>query len=273
MSYPQALASREIIDGSDFFRLLTPLQSGGDAYEIDVSAQGFALGPNSDLSAVRLTYFDPSQPARVNSIVVGLDTPFVGRIDSLASEKFPIANTQAKIIVTPEDLWNNNWALTAAAENVNYIKPKIDLLCYFAQPSFLPVKRADFVERGRVQIDPVSTYYAAVVPFYRRRYAEIRLMNGDTAGTAGLTIDVIGINFTTDGLSPYGLGDFVAMETFITTAGVISAGAGSVTRFEVDTSANGIFDYLAFRINGAPIDANAANPVRYIIRTTDQDIT
>ncbi len=278
MAYPQPLASQEILEGQQFFRLFTPLQSGGDAYELDVGALAFGLGPQSDLSAVRLTYYDPSQPNQVNSAVVGIDTPFVGRIDALASLNYPVANTQARIIATPEDLWNNNWYPTILAEDVNYIKPKIDLISYLTLPIVgLPMKRADFIERGRLNISAGSAAYRVAVPFYRRKFAEIIIRN-NSAGVAALTCDIIGVTFTTDGVAPYALGNFIAMETPIITAGAISAVADSVTTFRVPVQSFalatglGLFDYLMIRINGAPINGAVADAVRYIIRTTDDQI-
>lgn len=269
--YPQLPASTEVIEGNEFYRLFTPLQSGGDAYELDVGALAFALGPQSDLSAVRLTYYDPSQPNQINSAVVGIDTPFSGRLDAFASIKIPVANTQARIIVTPEDLWNNNWYPTILAEDVNYIKPKIDLISYLTPPIALPMRRADFVERGRLNISVGSTAYRIAVPFYRRKFAEIIIRN-NSVGVAGLTCDIIGVTFTTDGVAPYALGNFIAAETPITTAGAIAAGAGAVTTFQVRASTLGLFDYLMIRINGAVINGAVADAVRYILRTTDDQI-
>jgi hypothetical protein len=277
MAYPQPLSSQEVIEGQQFFRLSTLLQSGGDAYELDTGALAFALGPQSDLSAVRLTYFDPSQPSQVNSAVVGIDTPFIGRIDALASIKFTLANIKAQIIVTPEDLWNNNWFPTILAENVNYIRPRLDLISYLTPPISLPLKRADFVERGRLNISVGSTAYRIAVPFYCRKFAELIIRN-NSVGVAGLTVDVVGVTFTTDGVAPYALGDFIAAETPIITGGAVAAGANSVTTFRVPVQSFslatglGLFDYLMFRINGAPIDGAVADAVRYILRTTDDQI-
>lgn len=271
MSYPQPLASQEIIEGQQFARFFTPLQSGGDAYELDVAALAFAIGPQSDLSSLRLSYFDPSQPGDVNSAVIGVGTPFASRLDVFASLKFPVANTAAQLIVTPEDLWNNNWYPTVLAEDVNYIKPKIDLLAFLTSPVIaLPSMRADFVERGRLNISALSTAYRIAVPFYGRKYAEFRLRNNN-AGVPGLTVDVVGVNFTTDGIAPYGLGDFIAMETPLVTAGVVG-GANSTTTFRVQAAVSGLFDYLMIRVNGAPIDGAVADAVRYILRTSDMEI-
>lgn len=268
MSYPQSLASREVKDGQEFYRLTTMLQSGGDAYELDVSAKAFALGPLSDISRVRINYFDSSQASLVSSVVVGINTPFVGRTDAQASTRFPISNTPARLIVTSEDLWTNNWVPSLLAENLNYIKPKIDLLAYFDQPSSLAVQRTDFVERARLQIDAGNTSAAIVVPFFGRKYAEISVRNKDAAPIAA-DVSVIGVNFTTDGNSLNT--NAVVFEDTIQTATAISAVASSVTNFRFRTVNVGMFDYMLFRIDaGAAVDGGVQDAVRYIIRTSDQ---
>jgi hypothetical protein len=271
--FPQPLASQEVLEGQQFFRLYTPLQSGGDAYELDVGALAFALGPQSDLSAVRLTYYDPGQPNQVNSAVIGIDTPFIGRIDALASLNYPVANTRARIIATPEDLWNNNWVPTLLAEDLNYIRPRLDLISYLTPPvGPPPMKRADFVERGRVQIDVANSSYLIAVPFYRREYAELRIRNRTAAPIATMTVDVIGVHFSTDGISP-AYSSAVVAENPIVTASPVAAAADSVSTFRILGSSFGLFDYLLFRINlGAAggLDAATPNAVRYWLRTSDE---
>jgi hypothetical protein len=273
MSYPQAIASQEVLDGSTFYRLLTPLISGGDAYEMDVGALAFAIGPQSDLGRVRVTYYDPSQPSRSSSFVVSVGDPFIGRIDALVSAKFQIANTPARIVITPEDLYNNQWFPTVNGNDiVSFVRPKIDLLAYLFPPPALPNKRADFVTRGRLTIAPGGTNTTwLVVPFYRRKFASIVIRNL-TAGAAGYSVVTKGINFTQDGVPPYTIADFVAMETPIPAAsGPIAVGPSAVTTLEVPASLNGIFDYLLIGITGPVIDG-AASPdaIRYIINTSDE---
>ena len=272
MSYPQAIASQEVLDGSMFYRLYSQLQSGGDAYEIDVSGKGFALGPNSDLSSVRLTYFDPSQPNQVNSVVVGIDTPFYGTLAALASEQYPVANTRARIIVTPEDLWNNNWFPSLLAQDFSYHPPRVDLITYLQDPLGLAVKRQDFVERGRLQIDPANSAYLIIVPFYGRQYAQLVVRNKSAAPIATMTVDAVAVTFSTDGNATFTTG--IAAENPVITAGVVSGGAGDTTTFRVLTSTHGTFDYLMFRINlgvAGGINAATNDAVRYFLRTSDTE--
>jgi hypothetical protein len=275
MSYPQPLASQEVLDGQDLFRLFTPLQSGADAYELDVSGSAFAIGPQSDLSAARVTYVDSSQPSRVSSFVVSVGDPFVGRVDAFASLAYQKSNAPGRIIVTPENLYNANWFPTVnGLDIVSYIRPKLDLVSYFAPPSSIPLKRADFTTRGRLSIADQgggSGVTWILVPFYGRKLASIEIRN-KTAGSVALTLAAAGINFTQDGVTPYGLTDFVVAQTAISLAGggAIAAVNSGVTAFQITAAQNGIFDYLMLSFAGATLNSSASeDAVRYIINTTD----
>ena len=50
MSYPPPNPDNYALNGYKFFRLNTPLTSDGDMYESAQGGQGFAIGPQSDLS-------------------------------------------------------------------------------------------------------------------------------------------------------------------------------------------------------------------------------
>jgi len=58
MSYPPPNPDQYALNGYKFFRLNTPLISDGDMYESQQGANGFAIGPDSDISKVNIGYFD-----------------------------------------------------------------------------------------------------------------------------------------------------------------------------------------------------------------------
>lgn len=278
MTFPQLQqASQETREEKDFFRLYTALESGGDVYEIDTSAVAFVIGPQSDVARVRVTYFDPSEPNKLTSFVVSVDDPFLGRLDALLSSvTFPVSGTQARILVTPEDLYEPGWGPSVLAQDiVAQVAPKIDLLCYLNPPAGLPAKRADFTSRGRVTIvdnggGDGTTYL--VFPYYGRRYASFKITNFSGGALAGYTLDVSGINFTTDTRIPITApSDYLVHDVAVVTAGAIAAADGATTNIEVKASTDGLFDYLLIAISGPAIDSAAGPSFDYLITFSDEE--
>lgn len=272
MSYPQPLASLETIEGSEFFRINTLLQTGGDAYELDVSAKAFVIGPESDIARARVTYYDPSAPGRSSSFVVSVGDPFVGRIDAFASQKYPVANTPARVIVSLEDLYEPIWTPSLVAVGIVKVRPRLDLLAYLSDRASLPQKRADFVTRGRLTIAAGQTGTFILCPYYGRKYASVIVTN--YTGAAGYTVDISGVNFTTDANAPVFVGaNQKVHQTAIVMGGAIPAPNPSTASFEVKASQDGLFDYLMVGISGPAIDsAVVADALSYLIRFTDDPI-
>lgn len=244
MSYPQAKASDEILEGQNFFRLFTELVSSGDIYEMDASALAFCIGPQSDIARARVTYYDPTSPTKGSSFVVSVDSPFIGRIDRLGSQKYPVANVPANILISPEDLIDNEWEPPAFNPNqhlLSFVKPHIDIQGFFSNPPTLPAKRADFSRKGQIPfVDDGggngTTYL--VLPYYRRKYASLKFL---ASGLGNQTLDVVGVSFVAAGAP------FAAMETTIINAGVITPNDSSA--FEVRATQDGLYDYLSIKID------------------------
>ena len=270
MTFPQPQASQEIIEGQEFFRLYTELQSGGDIYEVDASASAFVIGPQSDLARVRITYFDPSAPnqAQVSSFVVSVDDPFIGRVDAFGTTKYPLGKMPARILVSPEDLYVQGALEATVTSQINTIViPKIDLLCFLSPPAAVPSKRADFTMEGRITIpdNGVSdAFNTTSIPFYRRKYAAINLNN---FSAFGYSYTVQGYNFTTD-MS----GSSYQLFSKQLKSGVLGSGAQII--LEIKASVDGLWDYLAFTLYGSDAVDSAATQAcpKFRVTTTDEEV-
>ncbi len=280
MSYPQAIASQEIIEGQEIYRLKTPLDSSGDAYELDVGVKAFAIGPESDVARARVTYFDPIQG--VHSFVVSVGSPFVGRVDAFPNKIYEIANSPAVIIVTPEDIVEAKESLYAAFTGldpvydiVGFTKPRLDLVAYLSEPKVIPLRRADYIQRGLISVHNHSgdnfsgsgTTYL-FVPFYRRKYASFKFRN-DSGNS--YTYSIKGCSFLTSALtSDAGVARIhTSGSTALATAAV---GAGAHAAPEIRASLHGLWDYLAISIAGTGLDSTAgSSSLSYTLELTDEE--
>lgn len=277
MSYPQAVASQEVLQGQEFFRLFTNLTSSGDAYEMDVSAKAFSIGPQSDIARARITYWDSENAANAQSFVVNVGESFYGRIDALASARYSKPRLPARIIVTPEDMYDRaallNYVAGPALQQILVLhEPKVDLLGFLAPPSFTPLKRDATTYRGRMNLIP-GRGFRVLIPWYGRKFASITTTN--YTGIAAFTGEARGLNFTPDeevGVSPPGVTDL--QRTVMSPPFVWSAVVGSTQVVQVKASQEGLFDYLEFIVNkttpGA-ILASANNTIYYTVTVRDEE--
>jgi hypothetical protein len=266
MTYPQLIASQEVIEGQSFWRLFTELQSSGDIYEVDVSALAFVIGPQSDIARVRVTYYDLTTPSKSSSFVVSLGDPFSGRIDALASVRYP-NNVPARTLISPEDIINRTLTPTGfniLEDNLLSIKTRIDVLAYLTPPSFVPAMRADFTTRGvlpvpaSVGIGDASSWLS--IPYYKRRGAMLRFRNTDAAA---YTINVVGVSYMANAA--------FAFEEPIAT-GVALAGNSSAL-IQVRSNPDGLYDKLIIEVKGPANDGlDLGNCLYYDLLTTDEVI-
>lgn len=204
--YPQPKSSITVLNNQEYFRLFTELQSNGDIYEIDTSAKGLVIGPNSDVQNVRVYYFDEQAPYnKVNSALVSVSDPWIGRINALMDRNYPDPESRARILVTSEDLIpdiDQTWTSIGNPQvEFNPIdlavvnRPYIDLLCYHSTPPALPIARAERkwvyapIINDRGDTSGISWY---LFPHYRRKYFSMRV--GSLAAIANPPyIEVYGI--------------------------------------------------------------------------------
>jgi hypothetical protein len=265
MTYPQSLASQEVIEGQSFWRLFTELQSSGDIYEMDVSALAFVIGPQSDIARVRVTYYDLTTPSKSSSFVVSLGDPLSGRLDALASVRYP-NQVPARILISPEDIINRTLTPTGfniLEDNLLKIQPRIDVLAYLTPPSFVPAMRADFTTRGVLPIffsmvGDTSSWLS--IPYYKRRGAMLRFRNTDAAA---YTINVVGVSYMANAA--------FAFEEPVAT-GVALAGNSSEL-IQVRSNPDGLYDKLIIEVTGPANDGlDPGNCLYYDFLTTDEVI-
>lgn len=278
MSYPQPVASQEILEGQEFVRVKTLLTSSGDAYELNVSAKAFAIGPESDVARARITYFDPIHGPQ--SVIVGVGCPFFGRIDAKPKDVYPGSSTPANIIITPEDAIESQAiidtafsAADAPREAINglnlrgFVQPKLDLIAYLSEPKTLPQQRADAIYRGNLVMnsgenalhdthDPAETNTYLYFPFYGRKYMSFKIKNG-TAYSYSYRVHGLTFNPGTGGVTSEYLTAWTAVAT------------GTVGSAEVRASASGQFDYLAVVFSGSVTYITPAMP--YTAQISDKE--
>jgi hypothetical protein len=270
VSYPQPQASQEVIEGQEIFRLKTPLVSSGDIYEVDTSATAFAIGPESDIQNARITYYDPTKPGRSESFVISAGSPFAARIDSFASSKFPTSNTQARILISPEDIINNQWTtqLTSVGWS-SIVPPTLDVIGYLGAPPRLTEMRPDRFYKGRLGFNGQDRSILAV-PLYGRRYASVTA--GRFFASAGAQMGLLGAQLLTDVYG--GVEDLNTQFVALTALPDSLLGDGASITLEYRASAHGYFDYLIlnfFTGGDNTIDPAVEDAIYYVARVADKE--
>lgn len=269
MTFPQMPASQTVRDSQELYRLTTELDTSGDIYEIDVSSKALAIGPNSDIAAVNAYYYYLNNVSNqvVHPVTVSVNSPFVGRVDARndPSAKYP-GRIPGRILVTPADIvppigWTPLNA-NPATDIISVIRPRIDLLTYFSPPSAIAERRADFFTRGRLTILGGGGGTWIAIPFYRRKFLSVRVVN--TGALAGRSLELIGNAFTLNTTS----------RVYEVSLGVtaLAAGLNATTSIAVRASTVGLFDYIIARFTGAATDGAAFNTFEYLFRATDEEV-
>lgn len=187
MTLPNQPASAlAVLDNEEFFRIFQPVTSPGDFFEIDSSTRAIYLGPQSDVSEIRLQYFDVQATRSMSIADVSTGGPFVGRLDSLLATQYPGIAQPARIGAYPLDIVNplyerptDAMAVPLRREN---IPPYIDLICALKNLPSIPTVRPDRTYRLKVPVnndvsgggDNGST--DLVIPIYGRRMVSVYLV-------------------------------------------------------------------------------------------------
>ncbi len=190
MSYPQQDADQAVVKGADLFRLNTLLASPGDIYESSQGALAMALGPDSDIAEVNISYYDAQQPLGINNVVLSTTRSMVGKIDvNNTPAAYLPANRPGKILIAPANLWNPDF-LPGEFDETHDTQiletPRLDVIQYFHdQPSLVPQRRDKTYTFQSVAVPAFAAARAYVtVPFYGRKYANITVVmpGGNTQG-------------------------------------------------------------------------------------------
>lgn len=254
--YPQPNSIEPVLNGQQAFRLTTPLAGGGDIYECEPSALAVAVGPNSDISNVEVTYFDDDSDSKVSSMIISPDRWFTGRIDARNEVLYPVSRKRGRILVAPSDIYDPTWTPLAFTEGdtIQYVTPVLDVIEYFVNPQAFTPQRSDrnfqfqFLEAPTLG-PPVGSAWI-VIPAYGRKSGWFSFRNQDPAETIDVTVQ--GIQLSTSA-SPGVRGTYE--KTIMMTVNVL---ANSSTDFVFKSSEKGLWDLMAielgnYRGNAMPI--------------------
>jgi hypothetical protein len=184
----QPSSTAEVLANQEFFRIFQPVLSAGDIFEIDSSTRAIYIGPNSDLSEVRLQYYSRQALGadKMEIADVSVNGPFVGRLDSLLVTPYPNIAQPGRILAYPVDIVDPAYerptgVLAVPARRFN-VPPRIDLFCALKDLPSIPAVRADRTFRfPRVPFnndagldDDGST--DIVIPIYGRRMVTVQIV-------------------------------------------------------------------------------------------------
>jgi hypothetical protein len=250
MTYPQPSSTAPVLAGQDNFRLTTPLRSGGDIYESEVSAYGFAVGPNSDLASIAVTYFDENASSFTNQAIITPDRNIVGRIDARNDSTYPGATPRrGRILLSPNDIWDNNFeplGFDVADDVIRFVAPVLDVIQYFTPAPSVTPPRSDREFRFQyydLPNDLVDGITWVAIPAYGRKSGFFTFKNiGNGIVTTNIT--VMGVKLSASA-SPGPIG---AVQKVLFTDGLITG--GTQTTYAFKSSADGVWDLLLIGLGG-----------------------
>lgn len=185
------VASEAILKGQSFYRLRQTLVSPGDIFPIDIGAAAIAVGPESDISAYDVYYFDPLAGGAVEKFLLTADQPFVSGLfaqnDSQVAQTATSGNAAetGQIIVAPRDLYVPQAIRNSigATDGLVLIPPMIDLMIYTQMPVQLPVERAEKRIAFPVTLNASGDETWVFVPVYGRRLLTGQITGSPTTGS------------------------------------------------------------------------------------------
>lgn len=186
-------ADNAVIRGQEYYRLKQTIDSPGDIFEVDQSTRAIYIGPDSDISEVRVTYYDPESPTGLSTADVSINGPFVGRIDSLLATKIPVTGQKARILVSPVDIVDNTYRRTLTGPFANFrefnVPAKLDLMCALKTLPSIPQVRADRTLRFpntpyEISAPSGSGGTDLIIPIYGRRMVSVQVVAAAFVGYA-----------------------------------------------------------------------------------------
>lgn len=264
MTFPQPSSTQPVKDGQQFFRLNTLVESSGDMYESEVSALAFVLGPESDISRVRVTYMDPDNlPTQVSQAIISPDRSLTGLVSAYNTETYISSFAQThprkgRILISIDEYYNPRFrpglfdAGGAGTDSITYVSPRLDVMQYFKPlPSVVP-PRSDRLMTFQYMALPVVAGNASwlMVPTYGRKSGFLTFNNLDGINT--VTVTVTGVKFQPTSLGvPAGgsQGTIMAANPLIT---------NSAAQVKYLASTMGLWDYFAIQLGNY---AGAAMPI------------
>lgn len=261
MSFPQPSSVAPVISSEQFFRLKTVIESAGDLYESEVSALAFALGPDSDLASVNVTYYDEAMK-KANSLVLSPDRAFVGRINARSDVDYPCPGARkGRILISVNDMYDGSArpsGFNANDDEIDFLRPTLDVIQYFVNAPSVTPERSDKTYRFQyfrgAQNLATGVYYLAI-PAYGRKSGTFCFTNRN--GIATVHVAVSGWKLSTSE-TPGTIGSFqngLASDDLL---------VGDSLIYNYDAGVDGIWDMFLIALGGGagpfPYDPTAALP-------------
>jgi len=179
-------SAQAVLDGANAFRLKQEVGSSGDIWEIDSSAAAIYVGPDSDLTEYRVTYYDPTAPNQLRTADFSVGGPLATDTRALLSQRVQSTGEPARILVNPVDLFEPDYVrpingVPSAPSRTIIIPPVADVMFAFTpRLPGLPAVRSDRTVR-LVEIpfedDGVGT--DVLIPAYGRRMITVQALSLD----------------------------------------------------------------------------------------------
>lgn len=260
MTFPVTSSVNALTNQQEVWNLNTQIESAGDIYESEVSAKAFAIGPNSDVAQVKVSYFDATETDKVNEQIVSVDRPWAGRLDANLLERYSTTQV-ARMLISLVDIPPPEGFLPpshVAGQRVVIVRPVVQVLQFLSpQPDYAPA-RADKIYR----FNSISSLNLAlplwyIVPFYGRKSGQVTFKNINVGAQPNVAVTTFGINFSISGDND------INQEIQIDTDAAVTPGS-TVTHVVSNQS----FDVLGIRIVPA---AAFDNPQSIYTRITVSD--
>ena len=202
MSYPQPNFDQYALNGYKFARLNTPLTSDGDIYESAQGAQGFAIGPDSDISKVNIGYFDDQVPRFLNQFAITPERSFPGLIAARNEVTYQPSGRPGRILIWSDELYNNTWDpnFIDIAGRIDFEVPVLDVIQYFA-PQSASMNQGrndreywyDFIP-APASVDAPNAW-TLVIPYYGRRFFNMEFISDATVQLQDIDVSILGLHY------------------------------------------------------------------------------
>lgn len=175
--------------GEEFFRLKREILTPGDIFEMDQAARAIYIGPQSDIAEVQVVYANPDEPLGLESAIVAVNGPLVGRVDALMAQKVSSTGQPSRILISPVDIVKSDYvrptnAVGGPPKRTSNVPVLIDVMCALKTLPAIPEVRADKTFRfPQVPFEAPAGAAAndgstdLVLPIYGRRMISVQIVS------------------------------------------------------------------------------------------------
>lgn len=166
-------AELAVTEQQEFYRLLEPVTSPGDIFEVDVSCRAIYIGPLSDIAEVNVQYADARASLGARNAIVSVNGPWTTRLDVNLNERISSTGQPQRILVSPVDIVDLAYQRPTAGPAPSRrfaVPPQLDLIFSLNPPQAIPEVRADRTLRlPQVPYGLGADSTDVAIPIYGRR--------------------------------------------------------------------------------------------------------